>query len=138
VILNWKELDASLKQRDAQIAHFEAKLEVYLGEHARLIERFLELEGRVGETERRLNVLESWAAEPSAPFPHAGSRLAALEAKVELDQRALITAVVDQIRKDPQLRELLRGPRGIPGLDGDKGPPGDAGQTVLREVRISG
>lgn len=46
--------------------------------------------------------------------------------------------VIARIRTDPQLRELLRGPRGLPGLDGKNGAPGHDGKDIIREVRISG
>lgn len=47
-------------------------------------------------------------------------------------------AVIARIKTDPQLRELLRGPRGLPGTDGKPGPQGDAGATVIREQRVVG
>ena len=102
------------------------------------IERLLRREREQEVLERRLDILESWAQDPQVAFPEAGTRLRKLELQLVLDHKAIVAAVVAQIRSDPQLRELLRGPRGLAGDPGKPGPPGDAGATVIRETRISG
>lgn len=89
-------------------------------------------------TKRTLAVLEAWARLSERPPAQVGQLLDELVARPAVDRQAIIAGLVDQIRRDPQLRELLRGPRGMPGVDGGPGPKGDSGATVIREVKISG
>jgi hypothetical protein len=114
------------------------RLEAAEGALQRLAARHVALETKARELERRMEVLETWAQEPSADFSKAGTRLSALESKLVIDRQAIVAGLVAEIRRDPQLRELLRGPRGQAGEDGKPGPPGDAGSTVIREVKIAG
>jgi multidrug efflux pump subunit AcrA (membrane-fusion protein) len=121
----------SLAVAEERLAEAEATLE-------RAIARLLEAEAAQREIKIRLDQLESWAQDPQVPFPQVGTRLRDLELKLAFDQRAAVEALVQRIRAEPALRELLRGPQGRPGEDGKPGPAGDAGATVIREVKISG
>lgn len=87
---------------------------------------------------RRIADLEAWAENPGQPLAAARSRLAELEARFQRERQEIVADLAALIRADPQLRELLRGPRGLAGLDGKPGPPGDSAATVIREVKISG
>lgn len=104
----------------------------------RMISALQDLREDVARLERRVHTWELWAQTDGLDFPRAGTRLSELESKLVIDRQAIVARLVAEIRADPGLRELLRGPRGLPGLDGEKGPPGDAGSTVIREQRIVG
>lgn len=102
------------------------------------------IEDRVRALENRLERLDVYEQALQDAIDRAvaavGERAAELESRVSTiaDRSAIVAELAALIRSDPHLRELLRGPRGIPGLDGNPGPPGDAGATVIRERTISG
>jgi chromosome segregation ATPase len=118
-----------------------SEFERLLARHGELHDRVQALSvvpSQVRDLEAALQECRQRLADQQAELEELRQQIGAFRAQVAGLQQRDAAAVVERIKTDPALRELLRGPRGLAGTDGKPGPAGDNGATVIREVKIHG